>query len=267
MAVLKNGDKEMQRRNRKPAAKPEPAALPRPESARKTAFKRWLLTIQDWLLPRLCVACGLRAMPGRTLCARCAQSLPSIVSACPRCAIPLPGASRVCGRCLKKPPAFTHSVALYRYASPADHLIRLAKFHQQPGQARALGRSLATRVLNESRPDVIVPVPLHAARLRERGYNQALEIARPVARVLNVPLAPRLLTRTRPTPPQAGLDRRTRERNLKNAFVVVDVSQVRGKTVALIDDVMTSGSTAGAAALALKRAGAKSVMVWVVARA
>ena len=173
----------------------------------------------------------------------------------------------MCGRCLKKPPAFTRGIALYRYAPPADHLVRLAKFHQQPGQARALGRTLATRVLNVSRPDVIAPVPLHATRLRERGYNQALEIARPVARALHVPLAPRLLARTRPTPPQTGLDRRARERNLRNAFAVVDVSQVRGKIIALIDDVMTSGSTADAAARALKRAGAKSVMVWVVARA
>jgi ComF family protein len=254
----------MRRQKRNLAAKP---GSPAPVAERPSALRRWWLTIQDWWLPRLCAACGLKAAAGETLCTRCTRSLPRLTATCPRCAIPLPGTARVCGRCLKKPPAFTRSVALYRYAPPADHLIRLAKFHQQPAQARALGRSLAARVASEPRPDVIVPIPLHAARLRERGYNQALEIARPVAHSLGIPVAPLLLTRARPTPPQAGLDRRARERNLKNAFVVNDPEEVRGKNIALIDDVMTSGSTSGAAARALKRAGAKSVMVWVIARA
>lgn len=230
-------------------------------------IRRWRITIQDWVLPRLCVACGLRATASDVLCTRCADALPLMATACPRCAIPLPGAARICGRCLKKPPAFTHSIALYRYAPPADHLIRLAKFHQQPGMAWALGRALATRLINEPRPELLVPIPLHRARLRERGYNQALEIARPVARALKVPLALHVLTRSRATPPQAGLDLRTRRRNLKNAFVVLKPEQLRGKTIALVDDVMTSGSTAEAAARAMLRAGAKNVVVWVVARA
>ena len=234
------------------------------------ALNNWLTNIQDWLLPRLCPACGLKADARQALCARCQESLPVLHHACGQCAAPFERAvpaKTVCGRCLKHPPAFARSVALYRYLPPADHLIRLLKFHQGLGQARSLGWALALRVDRESLPDLIVPIPLHRTRLRERGYNQALEIARPVARRLELPLVPSLLARLRSTPPQAGLDRRARQRNMKNAFEVTNPDKVRGQHIALVDDVMTSGSTAEAAARVLLRAGAKSVVVWVVARA
>jgi ComF family protein len=200
----------------------------------------------------------------------CEQSLPTLHHACPRCAIPYEhGDTRgECGACQKRPPAFARAIALYRYAPPVDHFIRALKFRRQLGLAHLLGEQMAQRLLSETqRPDLILPVPLHRARLRERGYNQALEIARPVAHALGVPLDFRSLVRVRATAPQTGMDRRARQRNMKNSFVVTDAPQVRGRHIALIDDVMTSGSTVEAAARALKRAGAKSVVVWVAARA
>jgi ComF family protein len=233
-------------------------------------FNNWLTNIQDWLLPCLCPACGDPAGPGRELCPGCEQTLPILAHACPRCAIPYahPDTQGECGACQKQPPAFTQTIALYRYAPPVDHFIRALKFHQQLGLAQLLGKRLAERLVNEkSRPDLILPVPLHGARLRERGYNQALEIARPVARALNVPLDFRSLVRVRATAPQTGLTLAARRKNLRGAFAWRSNREVKNLRVTLVDDVMTTGSTVQAAAQCLRAAGARDVDIWVVARA
>ena len=233
-------------------------------------INNWLTNIQDWLLPRLCPACGDPAGPGRELCPGCEQSLPILRHACPRCAIPYdhPDTQGECGACQRHPPAFTRAVAQYRYAPPVDHFIRALKFHRQLGLARLLGERLAQHLVREPfRPDLIIPVPLHGARLRERGYNQALEIARPVARALNVPLEFRSLVRVRATAPQTGMPVKARRKNLRGAFRVRHEAAVRNLRVALVDDVMTTGSTVQAAAQCLRTAGASEVCIWIVARA
>jgi len=149
-----------------------------------------------------------------------------------------------------------------------DHFIRALKFHQQLGLARLLGEQLARRLAQEApRPDLIIPVPLHRARLRERGYNQALEIARPLARALGVPLDFRSLVRIRATAPQTGMTVKARRKNLRAAFALRDAAAVRNLRVALVDDVMTTGSTVQAAAKCLRAAGAREVEIWVIARA
>jgi len=233
-------------------------------------LNNWLANIQDWLLPRLCPACGNPTGPGRELCPGCEQTLPVLRHACPRCAIPHEhtDARGECGACQKHPPAFTRAIALYHYAPPVDHFIRELKFHQRLGLARLLGEHLAQRLAAEmTRPDLIIPIPLHGARLRERGYNQALEIARPVARALGVPLDFRSLVRVRATAPQTGMMLVARRKNLRNAFHLRDPATVHGRHVALVDDVMTTGSTVQAAAKCLRQAGAETVEIWVVARA
>ena len=233
-------------------------------------LNNWLTNIQDWLLPRLCPACGDPAGPGRELCPGCECSLPALRYACPRCAIPYehPETRGVCGACQKRPPAFIRSIALYRYAPPVDYFIRELKFHRQLSLARLLGGKLAQRLARETtRPDRIIPVPLHSLRLRERGYNQALEIARPVARALGVPLDFQSLRRVRATAPQTGMTIKARRKNVRNAFRLRDPAAVRGRHVALVDDVMTTGSTVQAAAQCLRAAGAETVEIWVVARA
>lgn len=233
-------------------------------------LNHWLANIQDWLLPRLCPACGDPTGPGRELCPGCEQTLPVLRHACPRCAIPYehPGTRGECGACQKHPPAFTRAIALYHYAPPVDHFIRELKFHQRLGLARLLGEHLARRLVAETtRPDLIIPVPLHRARLRERGYNQALEIARPVARALGVPLDFRSLVRVRATAPQTGMTVEARRKNLRAAFAVQDDGAVQNRRVALVDDVMTTGSTVQAAAQCLRAAGAEKIEIWVVTRA
>ena len=230
----------------------------------------WLTNIQDWLLPRLCPACGDSTTSGEMLCAGCEQSLPRLANACPRCASPYEHEHirGQCGACQRRPPAFVRTVALYRYAPPTDHFIRALKFHRQLGLARLLGEQLAARLRTESqRPDLILPIPLHAARLRSRGYNQALEIARPVARALQIPLAVHDLRRVRATRPQSDLPFEARRKNMKGAFAVHHAAVLRDRRIALVDDVMTTGNTVEAATRALLAAGAREVEVWVVARA
>jgi len=147
-----------------------------------------------------------------------------------------------------------------------DYFIRRLKFHQDLPMARLLGQSLAASVAAARfRPDAIVPVPLHPRRLRRRGFNQSVEIARPLADRIRAPLIVDGVDRVRDTPNQAGLNRRERRRNLLNAFDVT--ADLREMNVAIVDDVMTTGETVRQLARALRKAGAGSIAVWVVARA
>ncbi|MDH4134924.1 MAG: ComF family protein [Gammaproteobacteria bacterium] len=233
-------------------------------------INNWLPNIQDWLLPRLCPGCGMWTGPGKTLCSGCESTLPRLLHACPRCAIAYdhPDVTGTCGECQRRPPAQERTLALYRYAPPVDHFIRALKFHRELGLAPLLGERLALRLAESpTRPELILPVPLHTARLRSRGYNQSLEIARVVARRLAIPLDAHLLTRTRATAPQSDLPLTERRKNVKGAFAVREQKRLTGKSVALLDDVMTSGNTIHAAAQALIKAGAREVEAWVVARA
>jgi ComF family protein len=156
--------------------------------------------------------------------------------------------------------------APYRYAAPLDRLIPALKFGGKLAHARLLGELLAEELAASGarRPELILPVPLHARRLRERGYNQALELARPVARALGLPLETRACTRLRATAAQSGLDLKARRANLRGAFAVPALGV---KHVAVLDDVVTSGSTVAELARALARAGVERVDVWAVARA
>jgi len=232
-------------------------------------LNNWLANIQDWLLPRLCPGCRGWAGPGRGLCLACEKQLPRLTHACPRCAQPYdhPNTRGVCGACQRRPPAFAAARAAFRYAPPVDHFIRTFKFHNELGLATLLGTELVRAVRGAESPDLVVPIPLHPSRLRRRGYNQALEIARIVARTLELPLDAHGLVRSRATSAQSDLTVSARRRNVRGAFHVHPPRRYRGMRIALVDDVMTSGSTADAAARALRAGGAKQVEVWVVARA
>jgi ComF family protein len=230
----------------------------------------WLTNIQDWFLPRLCPACGSWAARGQDLCAGCERTLPRITNACRRCAAPFqhPAIQGDCGDCQRRPPPYARTLALFRYAPPVDHFIRTLKFHHGLGLAPLLGRRLASRLLTvPSRPDRIMPVPLHPSRLRSRGYNQALELARPIASALDIPLDYRTLRRVRATAAQSGLPLEQRQSNVRGAFAVQGHAQLEGLCIALVDDVLTTGSTVAAASRTLLAAGAREVEVWVAARA
>lgn len=215
-------------------------------------------------LPSRCALC-VRAAGAAGLCGDCAASIAAPADACPGCALPSAGALR-CGRCLAHPPAWDAAIAAGAYAFPLDRLVMRLKYAGELPYAAALGACLARAAAAAgavSRVDALVPVPLAAARQRERGFNQASEIARAVAAGSGLPVVD-VLHRVRDAAPQASLARRDRERNLRGAFVARDVPL--GARLALIDDVMTSGSTAAAAAGTLRAAGAARVEAWVVAR-
>jgi ComF family protein len=172
-----------------------------------------------------------------------------------------------CGECQTHPPAYVCARAAFRYAAPVDKLIQHLKYHDRLELSRLLGGYLAKHLqaLNDPLPDVVVPVPLHSSRLRERGYNQSLEIARFVAQPLELPINWKDAQRIRPTMPQTELPREQRRKNVHGAFMAGGA--FAGRRVAIVDDVMTSGYTANALAESLLRSGAVEVRVWVVARA
>jgi len=208
-----------------------------------------------------CVLCTA-ASGDELLCAGCAADLPRLDEACPLCAGPSPGGA-VCGGCTTRPPAFDATLAAWRYEFPVDRLVLALKFGRRLALAHALGAALAGAVRGR-RVDALVPMPLAAGRLAERGFNQALEIARHVARRSGVAIESGLAQRVRDTAPQTDLPHDARAANVRGAFECA--AGAAGRTLAVVDDVMTTGATLEELARTLKRAGAARVENWVVAR-
>jgi ComF family protein len=226
---------------------------------------RWLSRIA----PRRCLLCDLDS--GRhCLCAGCLRDLPWLGRGCRRCAAPLPPAAPdgTCASCDLAVEGVSRYRAALVYEYPVDQLVAAAKFRRRPELARALGEALARalRVQAEERerPDCLVPMPLHPLRLAHRGFNQADEIARPLVRDLRIPVRPDLCRRRRHTPPQTSLDGAARRRGMPGAFAARP--SVQGLSVAIVDDVVTTGSTCSALALELRNAGAARVEAWSAAR-
>ncbi|MCS7101215.1 MAG: ComF family protein [Burkholderiaceae bacterium] len=212
-----------------------------------------------------CLICAT-APTTAVVCAACRRDfLPRARPRCPRCALPLPQPAPACGRCLREDPPFDATIALGDYAPPLDGVVVALKFGHRLALARALGRLLAqrARALRGSGATVTA-VPLAFERQAERGFNQALEVARTVAAQLALPLAGDLLLRVRHAPPQEGLTLEQRRCNVRGAFAAG--GDCSGRHVLVVDDVMTSGATLAEVARTLKAAGAARVTNLVVAR-
>ncbi len=222
--------------------------------------------------PSQCEIC--RQWADAALCADCIARFAAPVPRCQRCALRLGASAAACGDCLRNPPPFDDTVCVADYGFPWHHVIADFKFNGRPELATALADRLIAAVLAAGRAaalpraDLVLPVPLAPQRLAERGYNQAWELARRVARGLGLPARHDVLLRALDTAHQADLDRAERQRNLRTAFMVDPRLRdaLHGRTVALVDDVMTTGATVREASAQLLRAGAASVQVWVVAR-
>ncbi|MDR0439366.1 MAG: ComF family protein [Candidatus Accumulibacter sp.] len=231
-----------------------------------TRARRFAKRAADGLLAQDCLLCG-QASGEKILCPACAGDLPRLpVLRCPSCALPT-ASGETCGRCLAHPPHYDRTFAVFDYAFPLDKLIQSFKYGHRLALAACLGQEL-TRLAQESRlestVDLVVPLPLHPARLRERGFNQALELARPVAGTLGLPLDFRVCARIRQTPAQAGLPWKQREKNVRGAFHCA--RDLSGQRILLVDDVMTTGASLDECARTLKRRGAAEVTLLVVAR-
>ncbi len=231
----------------------------------------------DFLLPERCVLC--RRISDLGFCITCQQLLPWTECACEVCGIHLhqPG---ICGRCQTRPPAYQDSTIPFRYAAPISEYIQALKYTEQLSYAGAIGKMLSLWIVKNSSqwhgspPDTIVPIPLHRKRITQRGFNQATEIARVLNKQLGIPINHTLLKRVKNTTPQTGLNGKMRQHNMIKAFVgQAHIGETKAggnpsphRHVALLDDVVTSGSTVRAAATALLDAGVERVSVWAIAR-
>jgi ComF family protein len=225
-------------------------------------------TLIHRLFPATCLLCldaGQR--PALDLCKACEDDLPRNGRGCSICAAPIAGSAISCSACHARRPVFDAAFVPYRYEFPMVELIHRLKYGGQVAIARILGTVLAHRLAERGPPavDVIVPVPLHPSREARRGYNQADEIARFAADILELPVANRIALRVRRTEEQAALPAIVRRVNVSGAF------EVRARevpaSVAIVDDVLTTGATVDALALALRRAGCRRIEVWAAARA
>ena len=231
------------------------------------SVRRSALDAARLALPQRCELCA--GVSGTELvCNACMRDLPWLSSACPVCALPTSGGS-VCGHCLNDPPAFNATIAAFWYAFPIDRLIHSLKYQGRLALAEWCADAILARRERadaglSSQPHRLIALPLAVERQRQRGYNQALEIARVISARTGIALLPRGLLRIRATPPQAALPWTERAKNVRGAFACeLDLS---GLTVAIVDDVMTTGASLAEAAKVLKASGAASVENWVVAR-
>ena len=210
-----------------------------------------------------CVLCGSMSRDG-LWCGACDASLPYLdMPHCPVCALPTP-AGEVCGHCLSHPPLFTRTTALFGYAFPVDKLIQGMKYGEQLPLAHAFAGKLAQRIDRINLPDHVIAMPLHPAKLRERGFNQSLLLAARIAREHQLTLLPDACRRVRDTLPQSVLPWKERKKNVRNAFVCD--ADLTGKSIALVDDVLTTGASMDALTHAVRLCGAIEVKAWVVAR-
>jgi ComF family protein len=234
-------------------------------------LQRWSRWVLPHVLPRDCALCNAPTANAH-LCTECQLSLPQLIespghSLCARCALPSTS-SQDCEGCRVRPFIFDRTLALWPYAYPVDRLVQHLKYHAHLHLADLFAEFLAVQLgsyAKDSNINLVVAVPLARTRLRSRGFNQSLEIARRVARRLDLPIALDAVVRETSTYHQAELPLAARHRNMRGAFVAD--ARLLGCRVAVIDDVMTTGATLEAMAQAIKQAGAVYVENWVIARA
>jgi len=213
--------------------------------------------------PGECLLCKSTAAMQQSLCIHCWRSLPRVPHPCRLCGLPAPGDDPVCPRCLHRPPPWQRMRAPLVFSGETRRLLLQMKFQER----LIIANTLASRLwplLDGSGVEVLIPVPLHPRRLFERGFNQSLLIARQLAWRLDLPVDHRSLIRRLPTPAQTGLSRNQRRKNLRQAFAYRPRRPWRH--IALIDDVITTGSTMEACCRALKQGGIETVEVWSIAR-
>ncbi|MDH5387291.1 MAG: ComF family protein [Gammaproteobacteria bacterium] len=224
------------------------------------------------LYPPRCLMCGHAGRNGADLCEHCHQQLPFNQTACISCALPLPvgtSAGAVCGRCQKKQPFYDQAFSVFSYEQPVIWLIQQLKFNEKLAHARLLGELLANsdcvEKIKAEEEVCILPVPLYRKRMRQRGFNQSIELARALSKKTGWPMELNAVERARDTSAQTGLDAKARRKNIRGAFAVVE--PLLQKHVVIVDDVVTTGSTANELSRVLKKAGVERITVLSLARA
>jgi len=222
------------------------------------------------IYPKVCLHCNDVGHNDMDLCQRCFQRLPWVEFACSRCALPLPNAdSNICGACTNRDLYFDQALTAFQFDGFIRDAIYQFKFNQKLNQGKLLAQLLLQHIEEKQldTPELIIPVPLHKKRMRQRGYNQALEFSRIVSKKLGSELDYDVVYRNRDTSVQMDLPAKQRHKNVKDAFSVKENPAVlKHKQVCIIDDVMTTGNTVNEVAKCLKKAGVENINVWCLAR-
>lgn len=245
---------------------------------------QWLKNIHYFFLPGTCVVCMKNSLRSIDLCVSCESRLPTLRKPCLRCALPLPPGTyneTSCGACLTRPPSFLYTLSAFEYTHPFNRLIGDFKYHGKlcngKVMASLLAQKLKTFYQNKPLPEMIIPVPLHQRRLRQRGYNQASELGKYLSRKMQIPLNQQLCTRIQNSPAQMGLSAAKRRHNLRRAFEISSLPVLAPKNpdsenpapikrVAIIDDVITTMTTVTELSNLLKKNGVNEIHIWSIAR-
>ncbi len=230
--------------------------------------RQWLGKLTGWIYPPVCQVCGLSGRDGVDCCTGCEAELPLAEPRCASCGLVTVRPVQQCGRCLQRPPAFDASYPAFSWQGEIERLVHRFKFQHDLAVGRVLAALLARRLMlmRAPRPDLIVPVPLHHRRRLWRGFNQSELLCRDLSTHFQQLPWSAALRRRRPTKAQSSLPAANRRGNVRSAFSITSLPPGT-KHIALVDDVMTTGSTLDECARVLKRAGVRRVDIWVVARA
>lgn len=212
-----------------------------------------------------CILCS--SISVNYFCETCYTDLPWNRNCCQHCALPLPENNELCGQCLQKKSYYDRVISPFIYSDPIDYLITHFKYQEQLAYGKVLSDLLLTKLnpyyQTHAKPEMIIPIPLHRQRLIERGFNQALELAKPIAKTLKIPVDYRCAARIRNTAKQSGLSIKERAANIRKAFAIEKQSI---NHVAVVDDVITTGHTMEEFCQVLRKAGITKIDVWCVAR-
>jgi ComF family protein len=226
-----------------------------------------LMKVINWLnqqwLPQSCFLCGDTST--QPICAPCLADLSAPVPRCSCCAKPMSEVA-ICEECQSQPPPYTHIQTIFSYNHPVGQLIIAAKYRQDLVVLKFLGELMGQRLITQPRPQVLIPVPLHLSRLRQRGYNQSLELAKVISKHTGIPIANQACKRIKNTLPQTTLSGKQRQNNVKDAFKLIKIAP-DWQHIALIDDVVTTSSTITQLAQIFKQAGVFRIDAWCCARA
>lgn len=223
------------------------------------------------IFPQRCLLCDLNHDGEKNICDYCEVTLPLLKKACVQCATEIISENAIthCSQCLLKPPPFHHTLALFYYEPPISSLIWRLKFRGDLSIAKLFSQYwieyIENKIARDSLPEIIIPVSLHHQRLAQRGFNQALEIAKPLGKYFQIPVDTRSCIRIKNTEAQSLLPAKTRKNNMHNAFALS--YPIDAKHVAILDDVMTTGNTVSEIAALLQKTGVEKIEVWCCARA
>ena len=217
------------------------------------------------LFTTLCLICNGKSLEHLSLCQQCLDDLPLNKHCCTQCGIGIKDThSTLCGHCQSNPPYYDTTTSPYAYDDAIKHLIIELKFKKKLINADLLGKLLAKAINPKEQPDYLLPVPMHTKRLRKRGFNQAMELCRVLSRELSIPILSDTLIKTKTTTAQANLSAKQRKENLHNSFAIR--KNIEASNIAIVDDVITTGSTMNEIAKILKKSDINKVQAWACAR-